>query len=256
MSQSALDLAAFIFFSFLKATFVLFQETQAVILKYYLFHISNFQHHVNDKYNSFETENQALMLSNIKKKCLAWSNASSVQSWQTKSADPNRWNSCRCGQSGVPVNTRWSQLQISHREHSNTWSATRSLTHQRQIVIYTYLYTQLHSSYKFIIHLKQKNLFFSSIGNNTTTFTATPKLQHYKFILFLEYFVHLFTSLNTFYLVWLIIYIAHMHAYTFLRNYRSHLICCAFGMLTTIKNYQSSSFTTFGVHMDRFYWMF
>lgn len=38
------------------------------------------------------------MLSNIKKKCLAWSNASSVRSWQTESAEPNHWNSCRCGQ--------------------------------------------------------------------------------------------------------------------------------------------------------------
>ena len=58
----------------------------------------------------------------------------------------------------VPVNTHWSQLQVPHRgaAFNNTGSATRSLTHQRQTVIYTYLYTQLHSLYKFIIRLKQK----------------------------------------------------------------------------------------------------
>ena len=60
---------------------------------------------------------------------------------------------------------------------NNTGSATRSLTHQRQTVIYTYLYTQLHSLYKFITHLKQKK---KNFYYNTTTFTATPILQHYN----------------------------------------------------------------------------
>ena len=101
-------------------------------------------------------ENQALMLSNIKKKCLAWSNASSVWSWQTESAEPNHWNSCRCGQllsprqhSLVTITGTTQRGSIQQNRECNKVTYTPETDSHLQILVHTAsFFIQIYNSFK------------------------------------------------------------------------------------------------------------
>ena len=163
----------------------------------------------------------------------------------------------------VPVNTPWSQLQVPHRgaAFNNTGSATRSLTHQRQTVIYTYLYAQLHSLYKFIIRLRQKQ-------KKQTFFFLLPViiqpllLLHQYCSIAISNILKIFCAFVHFIKNFFFSMIDHLPVYcTHACIYMYKKLQVIFDMLWfwNVDNHKQlllnpHFFTTFGVDTNRFYW--